>query len=202
MILILIVSIPLGVIAGSSQGSLTDLFSMTFAMIGQSMSPVWLGVLLIYVFAVRLEWLPALGNEPGLQFIIMPAIALGYQHMAQQTRMTRSEMIDVLKEDYILSTYAKGMSKREVQWKYAFKNAMVPAITLSGINLGGMLAGTIVVETIFVWSGMGQLTFAAVSTRDYPLVQSTLLVSASLIAGINLLVDIIISLIDPRITLE
>lgn len=202
LLLILIVSIPLGIIAGSRQGTGGDFFAMSFAMLGQSMSPVWLGVLLIYIFSVTLDWLPSFGSEGGLAVIVMPAVALGYQHMAETTRITRSEMIDVMKEDYITSAYAKGISKREVRWKYAFKNAMVPVVTLSGINLGYMLAGTIVVETIFVWSGVGQLLFQAVSTRDYPLVQSTLLISAAIIAIINLLVDILNSLIDPRITLE
>lgn len=202
LILILIISIPLGVAAGSKQGSFTDFFAMSFAMLGQSMTPVWLGVLLIYIFSVQLGWLPSLGSEGGLKAVIMPAFALGYQMMAETTRMTRSGMIDVMKEDYITSTYAKGISKQEVKWKYAFKNALVPVITISGLNLGGMLAGTIVVETVFVWSGVGQLLFQALSNRDYPLIQSTLLVIATLIALINLIVDIINSLVDPRITLE
>jgi ABC-type dipeptide/oligopeptide/nickel transport system permease component len=196
------VSLPLGVVAGTHQGSLADFFAMFFAMLGQSMTPVWLGVLLIYIFSVRLGWLPSLGSKTGVTSVIMPAIALGYQLMAETTRITRSEMIDIMKEDYITSIYAKGISRHEVRWKYAFKNALIPVVTLSGINLGGMLAGTIVVETIFVWSGIGQMLFQAVSTRDYPLVQSTLLVSAALIAIINLIVDIINSFIDPRITLD
>jgi ABC-type dipeptide/oligopeptide/nickel transport system permease component len=202
LILILIISLPLGVIAGTHQGSLIDFGAMFFAMLGQSMTPVWLGVLLIYVFSVKLGWLPSLGSETGVTSIIMPAIALGLQSMAETTRITRSEMIDIMKEDYITSIYAKGLSRQEVRWKYAFKNALPPVVTLSGISLGSMLAGTIVVETIFVWSGIGQMLFQAVSTRDYPLVQSTLLVSAVLIAVINLIVDIINSFIDPRITLE
>jgi ABC-type dipeptide/oligopeptide/nickel transport system permease component len=202
LILVLLVSLPLGVVAGTHQGSLIDFGAMFFAMLGQSMTPVWLGVLLIYVFSVKLGWLPSLGSETGITSIIMPAIALGLQSMAEATRITRSEMIDIMKEDYITSIYAKGLSRNEVRWKYAFKNALPPVVTLSGINLGSMLAGTIVVETIFVWSGIGQMLFQAVSTRDYPLVQSTLLVSAALIAVINLIVDIINSFIDPRITLE
>ena len=202
MFLILIISLPLGVIAGTNQGKMIDFFAMFFAMLGQSLTPVWLGVFLIYIFSVRLGWLPSLGSGNGIQYVVMPAIALGFQAMAEATRITRSEMINIMKEDYITSIRAKGISRAEVQWKYACKNALIPVITLSGINLGSMLAGTIVVETIFVWSGMGQMLFQAVSTRDYPLVQSTLLVSACLIGIINLLVDIINSFIDPRITLQ
>ena len=121
---------------------------------------------------------------------------------AEITRIGRSGMIDVLKEDYITATYAKGMSRREVLWKYAFKNALIPIITLVGVQIGVFLAGTVVVETIFSWSGLGQLVNQAVSTRDYQLVQSSLLIIAAMFAIINLLVDIINSIVDPRITLE
>ena len=197
----LLVSIPLGVIAGSRQGTLTDFLAMFFAIFGQSMSPVWLGVLLIYVFASKLGWLPAMGYG-GIKYVILPAITLGYPVAAEITRIGRSGMIDVLKEDYITATYAKGISRKKVLWKYAFKNALLPIITLVGVQIGVFLAGTVVVETIFSWSGLGQLVNQAVSTRDYQLVQSTLLLIATMFAIINLVVDIINSIVDPRITLE
>ncbi len=197
----LLVSIPLGIIAGSKQGTVTDFMAMFFAIFGQSMSPVWLGILLIYIFSSQLGWLPAMGYG-GIKFVILPAITLGYPVAAEITRIGRSGMIDVLKEDYITATYAKGMSRREVLWKYAFKNALIPIITLVGVQIGVFLAGTVVVETIFSWSGLGQLVNQAVSTRDYQLVQSSLLIIAAMFAIINLLVDIINSIVDPRITLE
>lgn len=197
----LAVSIPLGVIAGSRQGSVTDFAAMFFAIFGQSMSPVWLGVLLIYIFASKLGWLPAMGYG-GIRYVILPAITLGYPVAAEITRIGRSGMIDVLKEDYITATYAKGISRRKVLWKYAFKNALIPIITLVGVQIGIFLAGTVVVETIFSWAGLGQLVNQAVSTRDYQLVQSTLLLIAAMFAVINLVVDIINSIVDPRITLE
>ena len=193
----LLVSIPLGIIAGSKQGTVTDFMAMFFAIFGQSMSPVWLGILLIYIFSSQLGWLPAMGYG-GIKFVI----TLGYPVAAEITRIGRSGMIDVLKEDYITATYAKGMSRREVLWKYAFKNALIPIITLVGVQIGVFLAGTVVVETIFSWSGLGQLVNQAVSTRDYQLVQSSLLIIAAMFAIINLLVDIINSIVDPRITLE
>mgnify|MGYP000473716261 CR=1 FL=1 len=150
------------------------------------MSPVWLGILLIYIFSSQLGWLPAMGYG-GIKFVILPAITLGYPVAAEITRIGRSGMIDVLKEDYITATYAKGMSRREVLWKYAFKNALIPIITLVGVQIGVFLAGTVVVETIFSWSGLGQLVNQAVSTRDYQLVQSSLLIIAAMFAIINLL---------------
>ena len=201
MLVCLAVSIPLGIIAGSKQGSVTDFLAMFFAIFGQSMSPVWLGILLIYVFASQLGWLPAMGYG-GIKYVILPAITLGYPVAAEITRIGRSGMIDVLKEDYITATYAKGMSRRQVLWKYAFKNALIPIITLVGVQIGVFLAGTVVVETIFSWSGLGQLVNQAVSTRDDQLVQSTLLLIAAMFAIINLIVDIINSIVDPRITLE
>ena len=200
IVVCLAVSIPLGVVAGSKQGTVTDFMAMFFAIFGQSMSPVWLGILLIYVFSSKLGWLPAMGYG-GIKYVILPAITLGYPVAAEITRIGRSGMIDVLKEDYITATYAKGMSRKQVLWKYAFKNALIPIITLVGVQIGVFLAGTVVVETIFSWSGLGQLVYQAVSTRDYSLVQSSLLVIAAMFAIINLIVDIINSLVDPRITL-
>ena len=201
MLICLAISIPLGIIAGSKQGSLTDFFAMLVALIGQSMSPVWLGVVLIYVFSLKLNLLPALGSG-GIAHVILPAITLGYMVAAEITRIGRSGMIDVLREDYITATYAKGISHRTVLCKYAFKNALIPIITLVGVQIGSFLAGAVVVETIFSWSGIGQLLNQAVATRDYAMVQSLLLVMATFFAVINLIVDIINSFIDPRITFE
>ena len=186
MIVCLVISIPLGIIAGSRQGTLLDFLATMFALLGQSMSTVWMGILVIYIFAVKLELFPA----------------MGYPVAAQVTRMGRSGIIDVLKEDYITATYAKGISKAVVYTKYAFKNALIPIVTIVGMQIGIYLAGAVVVETIFAWPGFGQLIFQAVGNRDYPLVQSCLLVSAALFAIVNMLVDIINSFIDPRITLQ
>ncbi len=201
MIVCLSVSIPLGVFAGSHKGKTVDFVAMFFAIFGQSMSPVWLGILLIYIFSSQLGWLPAMGYG-GIRYVILPAITLGYPVAAEITRIGRSGMADVLAEDYITATYAKGMSRQKVIWKYAFKNALIPIVTLVGVQIGVFLAGTVIVETIFSWSGIGQLVNQAVSTRDYQLVQSSLLIIAAMFAIINLLVDIINSIIDPRITLE
>jgi len=194
-------AIPLGIVAGSHRGKPIDFFAMFFALVGNSMSAVWLAVFLVFVFAVRLAWLPSMGAE-SFKNIILPAITLGYPMAAQITRVGRSGMIDTLGEDYITATYAKGVSRGVVNWKYAFKNAMIPIITLVGMSIGSYLAGAVVCETVFAWPGIGQLTNQAVGNRDYALVQSLLLVSATLFALINLAVDIINSLVDPRVSLQ
>lgn len=201
MVVCLLISIPLGIIAGSRQGTIVDLLATLFALLGQSMSTVWLGIFVIYIFSVKLGVLPAMGYGTWVHYIL-PACTLGYPVAAQVTRMGRSGIIDVLKEDYITATYAKGISKAVVYTKYAFKNALIPIVTIVGMQIGTYMAGAVVVETIFAWPGFGQLIFQAVGTRDYPLVQSCLLVSAAMFAIINLAVDILNSFIDPRITLK
>lgn len=201
MLVCLLISIPLGIVAGSRQGTIVDFMATMFALLGQSMSTVWMGILVIYIFAVKLKWFPAMGYGTWKNFIL-PAMTLGYPVAAQVTRMGRSGIIDVLKEDYITATYAKGISRAVVYTKYAFKNALIPIVTIVGMQIGIYLAGAVVVETIFAWPGFGQLIFQAVGTRDYPLVQSCLLVSAALFAIVNMLVDIVNSFIDPRITLQ
>ena len=201
MIFCLLISIPLGIIAGSRQGTIVDFLATMFALLGQSMSTVWLGIFVIYIFSVKLGVLPSMGYGTW-QHYILPAITLGYPVAAQVTRMGRSGIIDVLKEDYITATYAKGISKAVVYTKYAFKNALIPIVTIVGMQIGTYMAGAVVVETIFSWPGFGQLIFQAVGTRDYPVVQSCLLVAAAMFAIINLLVDILNSFIDPRITLQ
>ena len=200
MLFCLLISIPLGIIAGANQGKFIDFFASLFALLGQSMSAVWMGLLNIFIFAVTLRLLPAMGYGTPAH-IILPAVTLGYPVAAQVTRMGRSGMIDVLKEDFITATYAKGINKYLVYAKYAFKNALIPIITIVGMQIGTYLAGAVVVETIFAWPGFGQLIYQAVGNRDYALVQSCLLVSAALFAAVNLIVDIINSFIDPRITL-
>ena len=196
-----VLCVPLGIIAGSNRGKPADLFAMLFALIGQSMSPVWLAVLLVYIFSVVLGWLPAVGSE-GITAFILPAVTLGYPMAAEITRVGRSGMIDSLGEDYITATYARGVKKRVVNWKYAFRNAVCPIITLVAFGASSHLAGSIVVESIFTLPGIGQLMNRALSVRDYPIVQTLLVLMAAIFAIMNLIVDIINSLVDPRISLE
>ena len=197
----LCIAIPLGIFAGSRRGTVADFFAMLLALLGQSFSPVWLSVFLMLVFANWLGILPSMGME-SWRNMVLPVITLAYPMAAQITRVGRSGMIDTLSEDYITATYAKGISQREVNWKYAFKNAVIPIVTLVGITMGSFLSGTVIVETVFGWSGIGQLLQMSVNVRDYPMVQSLILISASMIAIINMIVDIINSFIDPRMTLS
>jgi len=194
-------AIPLGVIAGTHRGSPVDLFSMLFALLGQSMSTMWLGVLLIWVFAVRLRMLPAMGTG-GWEYLVLPVLSMAYPMSATTTRIARSGMVDTLSEDYVVALYAKGVSRMEMYSKYALRNAMIPVSTMLGLNLGIFLAGSVVTETIFGWAGMGQLMNQSVLTRDYPMVQSLLLISAIMFTVINFIVDIVNSFIDPRLSIN
>jgi peptide/nickel transport system permease protein len=201
ILLSLIIAIPLGVLAGVKKGKLADFLAMLFALIGQSFSPVWLGILLILVFAVKLRWLPAVGYG-SIYSLIMPSVTLGMGLASLATRMVRSGMIDVLAEDYITATYARGISPGKVIFKYAFRNAMLPTITIVGMEVGMLLGGSVVIERIFGWPGIGSLTIQAIGMRDFPLVQSILLVVSTLFVLINLLVDIIYTFVDPRMKLH
>lgn len=201
MLICLAVGIPLGIIAGIHQGTGLDFCSMIFALLGQSMSNVWLAVLNIYIFAVWLGWLPSVGMG-GIEYIILPALTLGYPLSATTCRLGRSGMIDVLREDYITCTLAKGIPENRVYTKYAFKNALIPIVTVVGSQFGSFLGGSVVVECIFSWSGVGQMLNQAIGNRDYELVQGSLLLMAAMCAFVFLLIDIVNAMIDPRITLD
>ncbi len=201
MVISLSVSIPMGLIASVKKGSFADMFAMAFALLGQSMSPVWAGILLILLLGVTLRWLPTQGYGT-LSNLIMPAITSGLMLTASVTRQLRSSMFDVLDEDYITATYARGISKREVYLKYALKNAMLPVVTTIGLQIALSLAGSVVIENIFGWPGLGSLLLNAIQKRDYPLVQSCLLVSSAIFVFINMMVDIVYTWIDPRMHLN
>ncbi len=194
----LIVSIPLGIISGVRRGSFVDLSAMVVALLGQSISNVWLGLLMILVFAVKLGWLPVMGYG-RFSNVIMPAVAMGAATAALLTRLLRSSMVDVLQEDYITATYARGISKYEVIGKYAMRNAILPFITVMGVEIGRFLGGAVVSEQIFAWPGLGVLTVTAINMRDFPLVQAILLVTSAMFVLIQLVVDIIYKLVDPRL---
>lgn len=194
----LIIAIPLGIIAGVKNGTGVDFTAMVFALLGQSISGVWLGLVFILFFAVRLGWLPAMGYGSFVH-VLMPATSLGMQMAALVTRMLRSSMVDVLQEDYITATYAKGVPGHTIITKYALRNAIMPVITIVGLQIGVFIGGAMVTEQIFGWPGIGSLTVQAIGLRDFSLVQSILLVTSALFVLINLLVDIIYTLVDPRL---
>ncbi len=197
-IVAIIIAIPLGIIAGVHQGTGLDLGCMFFALIFQSMSTVWLAVFLVLVFAVKLHWLPAFGVG-GFKYVILPALTIGLPQAANTCRMARSGMVDVLREDYIVATRARGIRDSVINVKYAFKNALIPVITLVGGSVAAYLGGAIVTEQIFNWPGMGQLMSMSINNRDYPMVQAILLVTATGIALVHLAIDLINSAVDRRI---
>ncbi|MDR1203886.1 MAG: ABC transporter permease [Peptococcaceae bacterium] len=195
-----LLSIPLGVIAGVTRAKFIEFFAMFFALLGQSMSSLWLGILLIYIFAVKLGWLPAIGTG-GIEYLILPVLTMGYPMAATLTRVARSGMIDTMNEDYITATYAKGISNFQVYTKYALRNAMIPVITLIGLDLAMQLSGSVIVESVFSRAGVGQLMNQSVTSRDYAMIQAMLLISSFLFTFVNFIVDVINSIIDPRLSL-
>ena len=194
----LIISLPLGIIAAVKRGTFVDFISMTFALLGQSISNVWLGLLMILLFSVTLNWLPSMGYGT-FRHLIMPAIAMGMAYAAQQTRILRSSMMDVLQEDYITATYARGLSKAVVICKYALRNGILPYVTAIGTGLSRLLGGAIVSEQIFNWPGLGILTTTAINMRDFPLVRGILLVTSAIFVIVMLIVDLLYTVIDPRL---
>lgn len=197
----LIVSVPLGIMAGIKKGSAVDVFAVGLALVGQSMSSVWLAVLLILIFGVHLGVLPVQGYGT-IRHVILPAVTLGMPMTAMVTRMLRSGMYDVLHEDYITATRAKGIAEGKIYFRYALKNALLPVVTSVGIEIAGMMAGSIVCETVFGWPGIGSLSIQAISFRDYPLIQSIMLVLSAIFVLINMIVDILYTFIDPRVELN
>ena len=192
------IALPLGIAAAIKQYSAVDNFSMFLALLGISMPNFWLGPMLIIVFAILLDWLPV-GGYGGLAHLILPAITLGSAMAAILTRLVRSTMLEVLQEDYIVTARAKGSGELRVLVKHALKNSLLPVITIVGLQLGSLLTGSIITETIFSWPGIGRLIIQAINARDYPLVQGCVLVIALSYVLINLLTDLAYAYVDPRI---
>src|SRR3989304_3078891 len=160
--------------------------------------PFWLGIMLFLLFSVRLGWLPSSGRG-DLEHLILPAITLGLFTTARITRLTRSGMLEVLGQDYIRTARAKGVGEPPVVWKHALRNASIPIVTIVGIELGTLLGGSVITETIFAWPGVGRLSVQAIFNRDYPVVQAAVFLLASTFVVVNFLVDIVYTYLDPRI---
>jgi peptide/nickel transport system permease protein len=197
----LILSIPLGILAAYKQYSLFDNASMFISLMGISIPNFWLGPLLIILFSIKLGWLPVSGRG-GIGHIILPSITLGTSLSAILARMTRSSMIDSLKEEYVITARAKGLSENAVIIKHALSNAAIPVITILGLQSGALLSGAIITETIFSWPGIGRLTIQAINTRDYPLLQGCVLIISLSYVVVNLITDILYVYFDPRIKYE
>ncbi len=199
MFIALVVSLPIGIISAVYRGSALDMGTMLAALFGLSMPHFWLGIMLILIFSVKLGWLPTSGRG-SLAQLIMPATALGLSLMAMFARLTRSVMLEVLSLDYIRTARAKGLGEFMVIGKHALKNALIPLVTIAGMQFGFLIGGTVIIETVFAWPGVGRLVVQAIFNRDYPLVQAIVLVLAVIFVLVNLLVDILYVYLDPRIS--
>jgi len=198
LLIALTLAIPAGIVSAVRRNTSVDYVSTVVALLGQAMPTFWLGIMLILVFSVRLNWLPSSGRG-SLEHLILPAITLGLFTTARITRLTRSGMLEVLGQDYIRTARAKGVGEPPVVWKHALKNASIPIVTIVGIELGTLLGGSVITETIFAWPGVGRLSVQAIFNRDYPVVQSAVFLLASTFVIVNLLVDVVYTYLDPRI---
>ena len=201
MLISLLIALPAGILSGIRQYSFWDHSTMFLALLGVSMPNFWLGPLLIWVFSIQLGWFPVSGKG-GLAHLLLPALTLGASMAAIVARMTRSSVLEVLREDYVMTARAKGLSEARIILKHVLRNAMLPVLTVVGLQFGALLAGSIITETIFSWPGLGTLMVKAIQTRDYPVVQGCVLVIALSYVLVNLLTDLLYGVIDPRIRYE
>jgi peptide/nickel transport system permease protein len=201
LLIALCLAIPAGIISAVRRNTVADYVATVVALLGQSMPTFWLGIMLILVFSVQFNLLPSSGRG-GLQHLILPAVTLGLFTTARITRLTRSGMLEVLNQDYIRTARAKGVSNQPVVWKHALKNAAIPIVTIVGIELGTLLGGSVITETIFAWPGVGRLSVQAIYNRDYPVVQAAVFLLATTFVLVNLLVDVVYTYLDPRIRLR
>jgi peptide/nickel transport system permease protein len=201
MAVAILISIPLGIRAAVSRGKWADQLIRITSLIGLSFPNFWLATMLVLIFSITLRWLPSSGMS-GWQSFVMPALTMGVILTATNVRLVRTTMLEVLQSQYIMVARAKGLSERKVFYKHALRNCAIPLITYMGLQFGGLLGGVVVVERVFNWPGMGSLAFDAVAARDYPVLQSVIMVLSLLIVSVNLLVDIAYGLVDPRIRTE
>jgi peptide/nickel transport system permease protein len=197
----IVLSIPLGIRAAIRKGKWEDQLIRIVSLVGLSFPNFWLATMLVLLFSITLQWLPPSGMQ-GWQSFVMPALTMGVILTATNVRLVRTSMLEVMQSQYIMVARAKGLSERKVLYKHALRNCAIPLVTFLGLQFGGLLGGIVVVERVFNWPGMGSLAFDAVAGRDYPVLQSVIMILSTLIVLVNLLVDIAYGLIDPRIRTE
>ena len=200
MAIALVLAVPLGVLAAMRKGTVWDSAARCLALLGQSVPSFWAAIVLISVFSVNLGWLPA-GRQDGWTSLILPALTLGLFGfmLSGVTRLLRSSMLDVMESDYILFARIKGVAPGTIAWRHVLANALIPVVTFIGFYFGIMISGTVVIETVFAWPGLGRLAVEAVQWRDYPVVQGVVLFVALITLVTNLIVDILYGYLDPRI---
>ena len=200
MLLAIVLAVPLGVLAATHRGGPVDLLAMGVALVGQSVPNFWLAIMMILLFAVSWGILPTSGRG-GIAHVVMPAAAIAINLMALLTRLVRSTMIEMLSEDYVRTARAKGLRELFVTGRHALPNALIPLVTVVGLQFGYILGGAVVIETIFTWPGVGLFTIQAILNRDYPVVQAAVFILATGVVLINLIVDLLYVWLDPRIRL-
>lgn len=196
-----LIGIPAGILSATRHLSWLDSLVMIIALAGVSMPVFWLGLNLILIFAVRLHWLPAIGHETWLH-LILPSVTLGAASAAVIARMTRSSMLEVLRQDYVRTARAKGLAEPSVVRRHALRNALIPVVTVVGLQLGTLLSGAVLTESVFAWPGVGRLLVDAVLARDYPVIQGAVLLIATTFVALNVVVDMVYAVLDPRIRYE
>ena len=193
------IALPIGVMVAVKKDSAFDWAGKVVALIGQSAPSFAIGLILMWVFAVLLGWLPTSGNDAGFKSIILPGVALGYYNVAAVMRLTRSSMLEVLDTEYVKLARIKGMPERKVIWKHCFRNALIVPFTYMGLIGAVLLTGSVVIETVFVWPGLGDLAIDAIRNRDFPVIQSIVILFAAFYIFINLAVDVMYAYLNPRI---
>ena len=195
----ILLALPLGILAAIKQNTLFDGISMFISLLGISMPVFWMGLLLILTFSVKLGWFPVAGADQGVRSMVLPSFALGFMHMASIARTTRSSMLEVIRQDYIRTVRAKGLPEREIITEHALRNALIPTTTVIGLQIGGMLGGSVLTESVFAWPGIGRYMIQSIQGRDIPSVMGCIIIFAISFAIINLIVDLVYGFIDPRI---
>ena len=198
LIMAVVVGIPLGLVGGFNPGSFIDNIARGLALLGQSVPNFWLALIMISFFAVNLRWFPTFGRDEW-KSVIMPAFVLGLPVMGQIVRLTRSSVLEIRGEDFIRTAHSKGLERKTIYIKHVFRNVAIPLVSVIGIQFGYLLGGSIYIEAIFAWPGMGQLLEQSIGWRDFPLVQALAVFTAVVVLGINLLTDMTYAIIDPRI---
>ena len=200
-VLALIIGVPLGVLSAIKRDTIVDNFGKLFATLGIATPNFWIAIMLIMLFGAILGWLPTYGRG-GLEHFILPAFVLGWSAMAGMVRLGRSSMLEVLDSEYVKFARVKGLTERLVIWKHALKNAVIPLLTFSGLTLAGLLNGSVAVEVVFAWPGIGRLMLQGINARDFPIVQATVMASGLFYIITALLVDILYAYVNPRIRFE
>ena len=198
LFLAMVLGIPIGLFGGFNPGSVGDTVGRLVALLGQSVPNFWLGMILILLFALQLGWLPSFGRDE-LQSVLMPALVLGLPTVAQLARLTRSAVLEIRGEDFIRTAHSKGLELRVIYAKHVLRNVAIPLVSVIGVSFGYMLGGSIIVESIFAWPGIGQLLEQAIGWRDFPLVMAIAVFTSLAVVLINLLTDVAYAVIDPRI---